>query len=70
MDLVPRDSAARALSFFQTAFWVGSIVGMAAAGLAFEHLGLVAPILGSSLFAGAGIILLLLIRTRPSVSTA
>ena len=66
MDLVPRDFAARAVSFFQTAFWVGNIAGMAAAGLAFERLGLFAPILGSSLFAGAGIVFLLLIRTRPS----
>jgi DHA1 family inner membrane transport protein len=69
MDLVPRENAAGAVSFFQTSFWVGNILGMAAVGFAFEHLGMFVPLLGSSLFAGAGIVLLLLIRARPSPAT-
>jgi MFS family permease len=64
MDVVPRQSAARGVSFFQGVFWAGNIVGLVALGAAFERLGTVAPILYSALFPAAGIVLLLLIRTR------
>lgn len=64
MDIVPRDRAARSVSLFQAAFWVGSIAGMSASGIAFEKLGTFRPILLSSLFPIAGIVLLLLIRER------
>ena len=45
-------------------FWVGNIAGLVALGLAFQRLGTVAPVLYSALFPVAGIVLLLLIRTR------
>jgi len=64
MDIVPRESAARGVSLFQSMFWAGNIVGMAAGGLAFNKLGTSAPLLFSSLFPIAGVILLLLIRER------
>ena len=62
MDIVPRESAARGVSLFQSLFWAGNIVGMAAGGIAFDKLGTSAPILFSSLFPIAGVVLLLLIR--------
>jgi MFS family permease len=64
MDLVPKERAARGISMFQSVIWAGNIVGMAAAGLAFEKLGTSATILFSSLFPIAGVILLLLIREQ------
>jgi MFS family permease len=64
MDVVPRESAARGVSFFQGVFWAGNIAGLVALGLAFDRLGTVASVLYSALFPAAGIVLLLLIRTR------
>ena len=64
MDVVPRESAARGVSFFQAIFWAGNIGGLVALGAAFEHLGTVAPVLYSALFPIAGIVCLLLIRKR------
>jgi DHA1 family tetracycline resistance protein-like MFS transporter len=64
MDIVPKERAARGVSLFQTAFWAGTIVGMAATGLAFDKLGTRTPILLSSLFPIVGVILLLLIREQ------
>ena len=62
MDLLPKERAARGISLFQSMVWAGNIVGMAAAGLAFDKLGTNTTILFSSLFPIAGVIMLLLIR--------
>jgi len=62
MDLVPREHAARGISLFQSVIWAGNIVGMAAAGLAFDMLGISTTILLSGLFPLAGVMLLLVIR--------
>jgi predicted MFS family arabinose efflux permease len=69
MDIVPREKAARGVSLFQSMFWTGNILGMAAGGVAFEKLGISMPILVSSLLPLAGVVLLLLIwdRNRTSV---
>jgi MFS family permease len=62
MDVVPRENAARGVSFFQAIFWAGNIGGLVALGVAFGHLGTAAPLLYSALFPVAGIVFLLLIR--------
>ena len=64
MDVVPRESAARGVSIFQTLNWVGNIGGMAAGGLAAQRSGIAVPVLYSALFPVAGVVLLLLIRKR------
>jgi MFS family permease len=64
VDIVPREGTAIGVSLFQSMFWAGSIVGMAASGFAFDRLGTTAPILFSCLFPVAGVVLLLLIRER------
>jgi MFS family permease len=72
MDVVPRENAARGVSIFQAANWVGNIVGMAAGGLAAQRLGIAAPVLYSALFPVAGVVLLLFIRQarRPAAVPA
>jgi len=64
MDIVPRENVARGVSLYQTMFWAGSILGMAAGGLAFETLGLAPPLLISGALPVAGVVLLLFIRDR------
>ncbi len=65
VDIDPSGNVGRNVSFFQSAFWVGCIPGMASTGDAMEKLGTATSMLFVGFLPVLAVVLLLLIRSQP-----
>jgi MFS family permease len=63
-DLLPRHALSRGLSLFESAKWLGGVVGLAGSGYAIERLGLSQALLLSALLPMLAALLLLFLRER------
>jgi predicted MFS family arabinose efflux permease len=61
-DLVPKERLGVSLSLFQDTFWIGNVIGLAAAGYIIQNIGFINTFLIMTAMPVIGIFFLLLIR--------